>query len=508
MSAARPAAGRTGQVLPLIGLRWRMVRSPGARKGFIALAAVLPLLCVASMVAGAMAPRGRSFDVLLLVPTAYLSVVLLSLAAPLIAGGGHELFPTAQLDAYPVTARTHFVASLALTPLNLAWTIQLVGLVGLTTFVADPGPRVGLSLLSCGVFVAGATVAGQTLAWFVVGLRQRPGGRRATWAALALLALAAAVPVVTGRVSTVLDAAPTTWVVVGIVDGAAGGYGRWATVTGTLLVATWAAYRLGLLSCAWSLRQPARAGGAGEVLAVRRRRQPSSALRAHLAMDRASVWRSSSLRRGLIVLGVIPGAAAAAAGLDWPSLVLLPGLVAAGAGLLFGVNAFCLDGTGSLWLASLPGDERAPFRAKAQVVAEVCGVAVALAVVAGVTRTGRTPTGTEAVALVGCALVAVSRIVATCMRLSLVRPHRAELRGPRDTPAPPGVMAAYSVRLAVSTTLVAVLFSAVSRFDDWWLPAALVVPFGLLSARRLVGSARLWQDPAQRARVAASVSSG
>src|SRR6185503_18087388 len=104
---------------------------------------------------------------------------------------------------------------------------------------------------------------------------------------------------------------------------------------------------------------------------------------------------------------------AALAGLDWPSLVMLPGLVAAGAGLLFGVNAFCLDGTGALWLASLPGDERVLFRAKAQVVAEVCTVAVVLAVAAGVPRAGRPPTAAEAIALVGCAVVSVSRVVAT-----------------------------------------------------------------------------------------------
>jgi hypothetical protein len=133
---------------------------------------------------------------------------------------------------------------------------------------------------------------------------------------------------------------------------------------------------------------------------------------------------------------------------------------------------------------------------------------VALALAAGVTRAGRAPTAAEAVAVAGCALVSVSRVVATCMRLSLERPHRADLRGPRDTPAPPGAMAGYSVRLAVSTTFVAVLFSGASQLDDWRLPAALVVPFLLLSARRLVGSSHSWLDPGLRARVVATVSSG
>jgi hypothetical protein len=501
-----------GQVRPLAALRWRMVRTTRARRGFIALAAAVPVLCLIAGVVGATAPRGRNFDVLLLAPSAYLTVGLLTLVAPLIAGGGHELFPTDQLDAYPVTARTHYLASLLLTPLNLAWTVQLIALVGLTTFVSDTGPGVALAVLTCLVFLASLTLAGQALAWFVVGIRQRTWGRQLSWAVAAALAAATAATAVSGRISSVLDNAPTTWVVVGAVNGAAGGspgaYRSWATVTGVLLAAAWIAYRLGMRSCTWSLRQPTHPSAATETRSLPRRGPASSALRAHLAVDRASVWRSSSLRRGLLVLGILPGAVSALAGLEWPSLVMLPGLVAAGAGLLFGVNAFCLDGTGAVWLASLPGDNRILFRAKAQVVAEVCTVAVVLAVLAGAPRAGRPPTAAELVALVGCGVVSVSRVVATCMRLSLLRPHHAELRGPRDTPAPPGAMAAYSVRLAVSTTLVAVLFSGVSQLDDWWLPAALVVPFLLFSARRLVGSTRLWMDPTVRAHVVATVANG
>jgi hypothetical protein len=366
-------------------------------------------------------------------------------------------------------------------------------------------------VLTCLLYLAAVTLAGHALAWYVVGLRQRAWGRRASWSAAGVLAAAGATAALTGHLSALLDKAPTTWVVIGAINGAAGGtaaYRNWATVTWTLLVAAWVAYRVGLRACAWSLRQPTGAGGASDIRPVRRRGQSPSALRAHLAVDRASVWRSSSLRRGLLVLGIVPGAVSGLADLDWASLVMLPGLVAAGAGLLFGVNAFCLDGTGALWLASQPGDVRVLFRAKAQVVGEVCAIAVALALVAGAIRTQQVPTASEGVAFGGCALVSVARVVATCMRLSLVRPHSAQLLGPRDTPAPPGAMAAYSVRLAVSTTLVGVLFSVASQVDDWRLPAALVVPFLLFSARRLVGSSRMWLDPTLRARVVATVSSG
>ena len=95
--------------------------------------------------------------------------------------------------------------------------------------------------------------------------------------------------------------------------------------------------------------------------------------------DRASVWRSTALRRGIYVLALLPGVVAAAVGLDWASLVLLPGLVAAGAGLLFGVNAFCLDGSGALWLSSLPHPPALAFWAKTRVLLEVCAIAVVVA---------------------------------------------------------------------------------------------------------------------------------
>ena len=100
------------------------------------------------------------------------------------------------------------------------------------------------------------------------------------------------------------------------------------------------------------------------------------------------------------------------------------------------------------------------------------------------------------------------RVVATCMETSVTRPHRADLSGPRDTPAPPGVMAAYSARLAVSTTLIAVCFSALAEVAPWQYPVILAFPFLLLSQRRLLGTARRWQDVSTRARVVTTVASG
>jgi hypothetical protein len=46
-----------------------------------------------------------------------------------------------------------------------------------------------------------------------------------------------------------------------------------------------------------------------------------------LAIDRASVWRSPPLRRGLLVLAVLPVTAAVIASLPWSSIALLPPLL-------------------------------------------------------------------------------------------------------------------------------------------------------------------------------------
>ena len=180
----------------------------------------------------------------------------------------------------------------------------------------------------------------------------------------------------------------------------------------------------------------------------------------------------------------------------------------AGAGLLFGVNAFCLDASGALWLASLPRDPGVAFWCRTRVVAETCLAAALVTLGAGALRTGRWPSAAEATAVTACVLVSTLRVVATCMHLSVHRPHRADLRGSRDTPAPPGVMTAYSLRLAWSTTLVGVGFSLTAQADVWGWAVLWALPLALLSVRRLLQSATTWADDAARSRVVRTVAGG
>ncbi len=351
------------------------------------------------------------------------------------------------------------------------------------------------------------TVAGQALAWLVVGVRQSSSGRRITWGLAATIVTASGFLVVAGSVGGVLDSAPTTLVVIAAVNVSGGPTPEFWLTAVLLALLTTAAFAAGLRACSWALRQPGDSSTDGTTRRVSRRskRPPGGEIR---AIDRASVWRSTSLRRGLIVLGVLPGLVALTAGLEWSTLILLPGLVSAGAGLLFGVNAFCLDGSGAVWLGSLPSRPATVFWSKTRVVAETCLVSVAITVSAGSLRASRGPTPSELAALLCCAVVAQLMVVATCMELSVTRPHRADLRGPRDTPAPPGVMAAYSARLALSTTLMAVFYSALSGAADWRWPVLFAVPALLLSCRRLLRSARMWQDELVRSRVVTTVATG
>ena len=143
-------------------------------------------------------------------------------------------------------------------------------------------------------------------------------------------------------------------------------------------------------------------------------------------------------------------------------LTVLPGLVASGGALLFGVNTWCLDGRGALWRESLPVPPGVAFAARAVVLFEVllCSALATLALAA--LRAGR-PTAPEITALVCSTLVVSAQVVAASMRWSIARPFSVDLRSARATPAPPVVMAGYSARLALATTMTGLVFSGLAE---------------------------------------------
>lgn len=498
--------GAAAQVRALLALRWQMTRSPGLRLGLcLAVAVVGWLLTVCLRSAGALAPPVLQ-TAAELAPQAYLGFGVLAMIAPLTAGGGGEVVPADQLVAFPVRPASQFLGGLLLAPLNLAWAVQLLVLAVETSCLTLGGSRTP-GVVTTAAYAGFATVLGQTLGWTAVGLRQTRAGRRALLGAGLAVVVAALVVVRVGAGGQVLAHAPTRLVVTAVVAGGLGDAGRWAATTGALLAGAGLVAVCGLRVCAWALRRP---GDAGALRGqdVHRRGARSSALRELVALDRASVWRAPALRRGGLVLAVLPGLLAAGARVPWASLVVLPGLVAAGAGLLFGINAFALDGSGAVWLASLPVDPALVVRAKLLVLGETVLAAVVLSAGTGALRAPGGPSAAELAAILASGVACTAVVVGSGLHLSVRRPHRADLRGPRDAIAPPGALALAGVRLSVPAGVTGLLLGAAAGTGRWWLPPLLALPVVVLAGSSIRRSLRRWTDPQVRGRVVQVVSAG
>ena len=504
MTGRRPASA-LGQLIALVRLRWAMIRSRRRRVLLTGVLAVALGLVALSFVAANQAPKTYAADILLLMPTLVAGFFVLSVMAAVAAGGGTELAPAEQLVAYPVSPRTQFLAGLLLTPINIAWSAQAVVLIAAVGNVTLNLRSALLTLTGFLAYILCATVSAQALAWWIIGIRQRRIGRRVSWVISAGLVVGLVLLVRSGRLVGLLDQSPVSELVISLLSAPAA---RWWHGVALLLAMTVVAGYLGAHACTWALTRRADPTSQDESHSFQRRHGPLRPLREQIAVDRASVWRSAPLRRGALVLGLLPGLATALAGLDWASIALLPGLVAAGAGLLFGVNALSLDGSGSVWRATLPSDPDGLLLAKAVVIAEVAVVTVAMAVGGAALRADGRPAATAIAAITASAAVAVTGVVTRCLRWSVTRPHRAELRAARDTPAPPGTMAAYSARLALRMTLTGGLFVVAAQASSVSVPVVLAVPFLIFAAYSLVGTLRRWRDEHRRAGVIVTVAYG
>ena len=520
---------RPGQVWALFTLRWRMVRSRRVRIALLVAATVSLALLTLVIAGSASVPLGlasggagpatdlvtggglvdRTGEIATLLPSAMLGFGLFCVIAPLSAGGGTELIPEAELVAYPVRVPTLVRLSLILTPLNIAWYLQVLVLVAATSYAVRGPAGPGLPLGVLVVFMVACTAVGQALGWALVGVRRTRRGRRGTWLLFGGALAVVAWVVITDRGPALLDNAPTTHVLFAQLRVARLDLVGATPVVLVLVAATVVGYLAAVHIASWALRRPGDLGIDGPLARpVRRRDNPATASLALRQVDRASVWRSPPLRRGLLVLGVLPVAAAVIASLPWSSIALLPPLVASGAALLFGVNALSLDGSGALWIATMPHDPDVVLRSKARVVAEVVGGAVLLVIVGAGLRASARPSVQDLICVLGSAVSCTALVVATCMHLSVTRPHRAELRGARDTPAPPGTMAVYSARLACTTTLVGLIFSLATYDRVWAVP--LVLTFGLLcwAEWSWLRTRRRWTRVEVRAHAVSTVSVG
>ena len=488
-----------------------MIRAKRVRWSLAVLALVPGALVVIGLVTLQSAPEDQRFNLAVATPTFYVGFAILTLLAPLVSGGGYELYPSDQLVSYPIKPSTVFRGTLVLAPINLAWIINVIALFVVTGFAVGEPDLVptARALLVVAVFVGAATIFGHAVGWIVMGIRQSRRGRIATNVIALLLITSGLLVVWFGNVVSVLEASPTERVIIAAYNGYDGTtYGLWSATIIALVLGAAACLRVGDFAASWALRRPGDHSDRTGSRAISRRPNPAVPLMALVTMDHASIWRSTPLRRGALVIVIIPGLIAALAGMAWQSLILVPGLIAAGAGLLFGINAFTLDSTGSVWLSTLPGWSRPAYLAKSIVFAEIALAAVLSALIGGSLRAPAPSSSAEVTAAVASAISCTMIVVAIGMRSSLQHPHRADLQGPRDTPAPPGVMAAQSIRFATLTTLTSLYFAALSISGVWWLPLIGAIPVAASAALHWLRTASAWQHPHVRAGVVLTVAGG
>ncbi|WP_181309900.1 hypothetical protein [Nocardioides campestrisoli] len=487
----------------LLAFRAGSVRRPRAlRLGWGVLGAItLAVVLVPALVSERGADPARVLDVLILLPTFMVGFLTLAVVSSVASGGGRELLAGEQAVAFPVSPTTDHLGALLMAPLNIAWLLQAWFLLGAASWATGFGGALVPLQVVLLLWLVLATATAQAVGWTLESVRRRQHGI----AALRVLGLGCAGVAVwvqlTGRWGDLLDEAPTLH----LVTSALGGFTpRWAGAVLLEAVAIVAVVALGAWPAHVAARRLARDEQRFESLSYPGRPTPRTDLAMLVRIDRASVWRTVPMRRGLTVLAVGPGLVALAGALSWDMVVVLPGLVVSGGVLLFGVNAWSLDGRGGLWRESLPVDPAAVFRARSAVLAEWLLSAALVTVVLASLRAG-VPSATEVAALLCCVVVVTAQVVAVAMTWSLRRPFSVDLRSARATPAPPVVMVGYSARLATSTTMTAMVFSTLSWTAPWWVPVLVAVPFLGWSAVRWHRAARRWLDPAHRALVVTTV---
>jgi hypothetical protein len=486
----------------LIAFRAAGVRRPLA---FVSVAATFAGLTVAaavgpSFVEGAGSQEGYALDAVLLLPTAMAGLMFLAVASAIASGGGRELLSREHAVSYPVSPTTDHLGALLLAPLNIAWLLQAWMLLGVTAYGLERdtllAAQIGMVL-----WIAAATAMGQVVAWSVEAVRRTAHGIAVIRLLGVAVALVAVTLQLTGRIGSTLDALQTRWLVVGFIDGFDL---RWAASVGVELAILVVAVVLGAVPAHLAARHQPRDELKVESGSHPARRLPRSAYAGLVRTDRGSVWRAVPMRRGLAVLAVGPGLVALAGGLTWSQMTILPGLVASGGALLFGVNSWCLDHRGSLWRESLPVSAATVFGARTWVLTEFLVVASFTTIVLAGLRAGP-PTSGEFAALICTWVVVVLQVVSSAMRWSSRRPFAVDLRSARATPAPPIVMVGYSTKLAVTTTLTSLVFSGLATVDTWQLSVIVAVPFLTWSLVRLLHARDAWTDPVQRARVVTTV---
>jgi len=484
-------------------------RKQAVRRRHLARALALTFVVITGLVAvvpafvpGAGGEHTKAFDIFLLMPSALAGFLVLSISSAIASGGGRELISRDQASPYPISPTTDHLGALILAPLNIAWMVQAWVLLGSMAFSFGPRNLFQAQVVIL-LWLVFSTAVGQVLAWTMEAVRRLRGGIIAGRVLLLSLGLAAGAVQLTGHTLDLLDRIPTLWIFAGAVSGWGA---RWWLDLAYLVAGSLVAVVVGAIPAHLAAHRLPRDEARMETDQHAPRSMPRSVLGILVRLDRASVWRSVPMRRGVLVLAVGPGLVAIFGNLPWASMTILPGLVASGGALLFGVNAWCLDGRGALWRENLPATPTASFDARTWVLLEFLGCAALITVAIGALRAG-VPNPEELSALVCTLLVVILQVVGAAMRWSIKNPYPVDLRSARATPAPPAAMVGYSARLATSTTITSLCFSGFAHVPDWRLSVMFAIPCLIWSGIRLSRARNRWADPVVRARVVATTAS-
>lgn len=507
LTSVRAARRAVGDVRHLLWFRAATVRRKGAARlvllGFVAITAASMFGPAYLPGAGAINETGRAAEFLILLPTALAGMFVLAVVSAVASGGGRELLSHEHGVAYAVSPTTDHLGALLLAPLNIAWLLQTWTLFGATAYALGPQHLIGAELVAF-LWVVAATSIAQVIAWTMETIRRGANGIVVV-RVMGVVAGALAVWLqLAGRLTSVLDQIPTTHVMLGMIAAREGQVTRWVITVSALIAIIAVSVVLGAVPAHLAARRTPRDEIRAETGARLSRKTPTSDLLMLIRIDRGSIWRAVPMRRGMLVLAVGPGIVALAGDLQWNTMTILPGLVASGGALLFGVNAWCLDARGTLWRESLPVDPVVVFRARAIVLAEWLMVASGLTIVLASLRAGL-PEPHELTALLCTWVVVTVQVVGAALRWSNQSPFSVDMRSARATPAPPVTMVGYSARLALSTTMTGLVFSGLARLPYWDLSLAVAIPFLAWSLVRLSWVRRAWVNPFERARVVMTV---
>lgn len=437
-------------------------------------------------------------------PAVLVAFVVLAAGSAVLSGGGRELVSREDAVAYPVSPATDHLGALLMAPLNIAWLLQGWTMLGLTSYVAGPaGLLSGPPLLLA--WIALATAMGQIAGWSIEIVRRRPHGVLLSRLALSALGALGTFAVLAGWASVLISPAEL------VVDQMVSPGFAWLPCLVAIVLLAALAVVAGVPAARGALRRPAHEEHRLESSHYAPRPFPVGPrdtwgdLRLMLRVDRSSVHRSIPLRRGLIMLTLLPMVGGIAYQVHWPDLMLFPGLIASGVVLLFGVNAWSLDGHGILWRESLPVSPRLTIVARTAVITQLTLAAVSVAIIPAAINSGN-PTRSEVVALLCVLVVGPVQVVGAAIRWSLQRPYAVDLLSARAVPAPPLVMVGYSTRLALVTTFTGLLYGGLSQVSNQQWPTYMLTTILLAwSGARLWFAFRRWEKPSLRARVIAAV---